>query len=419
MIQIPARLLLSFLFPALVLFASCGTKKDAITILWTDQAEFASYTELFNHSQSKYRVIVEYKDNPAGELITTKQPPDLIIGPWLKGEKTRTRLIPIDYLFNELRINSKQFYDPLLELGNIRGRQYLLPVSFNLPALIFSPDKQHLIANDFSLSLDQVQTLAREYNDQKKGQYTRMGFSPRWDTEFLYLATQLFNSRFEEGTPLFGWNQAALNEAITYLRNWTRTINTSTTAEDDFKFKYLYDPPYKLVTGGKNLFSFMSSEDLFVLPQDKLQNIDFRWIHRNNQTPVNDGIIYMGICKKANHLEAAEAFIIWFFNEKTQKDLLDRAKKMGTMARTFGISGGFSSLRTVNERVFPLIYPSLLGHLPPADTLAVPRILPNNWETLKREIVIPYLSEAVSVGDKDGASVETLNDRIATWIKTH
>ncbi len=406
------------LIPALALLGSC-TSKSEITILWTNQAEFASYTELFNLSQSKYRVIVEYKENPAGELITTKQPPDLIIGPWLKGEKTRSRLIPVDYLFNELRVNSKQFYTPLLDLGNIRGRQYLLPVSFNLPALVFSPEGQQQITSDFSLSLDQVKTLSREYNDQKKGLYTRMGFSPRWDMEFLYLAAQLFNVRFEEDAPLFKWNQAALDNAVEYLRDWSRTINTSTTAEDDFKFKYLYDPPYKLVIAGKNLFSFMSSEDLFVLPQDKLQNIDFRWIHRNNQTPVNDGIIYMGICKKAPNLDAAEAFIIWFFNEKTQKDLLDRSKKMGTLSHSFGISGGFSSIRTVNERVFPLLYPALLGHLPPSDTLAVPRILPDNWETLKQEIVIPYLNEAVTAGKDAETSVETLNDRIATWIKTH
>jgi hypothetical protein len=411
-------------FPVVVLLLTavlggCAKKESGITVIWTDQAEFASYTELFNTSQSKYRVVLQYKENPADALITAKHMPDIVIGPWLKGEKTRFRMIPIDYLFNELRINSKLFYGPLLELGNIRGRQYLLPVSFNLPALIFSTDKQLLISNDFSLSLSQVNSLSREFNAQKKGTYSRMGFSPRWDTEFLYLTTLLFNAKYEEDTPLFKWNDAALKDAIKYMRSWTKTINTSTTAEDDFKFKYLYDPPYKLVTGNKTLFSYIASDDLFVLPHDKIRNIDFRWITKENRTPVNDGIIYLGICTKAPNLEAAEAFLSWFFTERTQKELLSRAQTMGTMERTFGISGGFSSLKSVNEKIFPLLYPSLLGHLPPSDALTVPHILPNNWEMLKKEILIPYLIDAVSAPEGQEEAVISLEDRIASWVKTH
>lgn len=410
---------LFFFFLLSAPFIGCSTKKSDIAIIWTDQAEFASYTELFNHGQSKYRVVVEYKENPAGDLINAKQTPDIIIGPWLKGEKTRSRLIPVDYLFNEIRINSKLFYNPLLELGNIGGRQYLLPVSFNLPSLIFSTDKQLMISNDFSLSLDQILNLSKEFNSEKKGIYSRMGFSPRWDAEFLYLTTLLFNAKFEEDKQLFTWNQAALNDSIKYMRNWTKTINTSTASEDDFKFKYLYDPPYKLVTGDKTLFSYMASDDLFVLPQDKIQNIDFRWITKENRTPVNDNIIYAGICKKAPNLEAAEAFLSWFFTEKTQKELLERNKTMGTMERTFGISGGFSSLKSVNEKIFPLMYPSLLGHLPPSDTLTVPHILPNNWEILKKNILIPYLTEAVASPDGLENKIILLENRISDWIKTH
>lgn len=400
-------------------FLSCATKEPDITIIWTDQPEFASYVELFNHSQNRYRVVVEYRDNPAGALIATRKNPDIVVGPWLKSEKTRSHLIPVDYLFNELQIKPSQFYRPLLDLGNIGGRQYLLPVSFNLPAIIFSPESRPIMPADFLVSLDQIQSLSKEYNVSKNGVYSRMGFSPRWDSDFLYLTARLYNAKFEEDSPLFRWNKEALAEAVSYLSDWSVKTNTSPTAEDDFQFKYLYDPPYKLVTGGRNLFSYMSSDDLFVLPRDKLQNIDFRWISRKDMTPVEDDIIYLGICKKAPHLEAAEAFLIWFFNESTQKQLLERSRDLGTTDRRFGISGGFSALKPVNEKAFPLVYPSLLGHLPPAESLAVPHILPNNWETLKAEIVMPYLVEAVRAqsGTKDAAS--SLEARRTTWIKSH
>lgn len=88
----------------------CAGKRSDITIIWTDQAEFASYAELFNASQSKYQVVVEYKKNPADALINARDTPDIVIGPWLKGEKTRPRLVPLDYLFNEFKLSSKSFY---------------------------------------------------------------------------------------------------------------------------------------------------------------------------------------------------------------------------------------------------------------------------------------------------------------------
>ncbi len=395
---------------------SCGrAKKTDIAIIWTDQADFASYVELFNKSQTRYRAIVEYRENPAGALIAAKETPDIVIGPWLKGEKARSRLIPVDYLFNELRISAKLFYGPLLGLGNVGGRQYLLPVSFNMPVLIFSPEKRNLVPNDFSLSLDEIKSIAREYNLKHKGQFVRMGFSPRWDREFLYVTAQLFEARFEEDSRVIKWDADSLDAAERYLSDWTKTSNGSSRAEDDFQFKYLYDPPYRLVTGGRNLFSCISSDELFTLPQDKLQNLDFRWITKNGKAAVTDGITYLGICKKAPNIDAAEAFLIWFFNEKTQKELLERSRDLGSLKRSFGISGGFSALKSVNEKAFPLLYPPLLGHLPPANSLLVPRILPNNWEIIKRELVVPYLADAVS----DDGSKSSLRDRITDWTKAH
>lgn len=410
----------SFLILAtLAALTACSRKSGDIAVIWTNQPDFASYVELFNNSQDRHRIVVEYKDNPSGALMGAKNPPEIIIGPWLKGEKTRSRLVPIDYLFAELRINSKQFYSALLDLGNVRGRQYLLPVSFNLPALIFSAENKGLIENDFSLSLEQIQGLSRDYNERHDGIYTKMGFSPRWNSEFLYLVAQMYNARFEEGSSLFGWNEGSLNEGLRYIRAWTTGINSSPRAEDDFQFKYLYDPPYKLVTAGRSLFSYMSSEQLLVLPRDKIQNIDFRWVMKDNKTPVRDDIVYLGICKRARNMEAAEAFIIWFYGEKNQRALLDRSKRMGTMDQAFGISGGFSALKPVNEKVYPLFYPSLLGHLPPADTLGVPRILPNNWETIKAGIVIPYLTSIAGTPSGMEDSVPTLQERISLWQKTH
>lgn len=397
---------------------SCSRKQAEIMTIWTDRSEFVSYAELFNASQNQYRAVVEYRENPADAIIKSDDLPDVVIGPWLKGEKARAKLIPLDYLFNEIRINANLFYGPLLELGSVKGRQYLLPVSFNLPAVIFSKDNQSLVADNFFLSIDTIRSLSRDYNREKNGAFDRMGFSPRWNPEFLYILTRMFGAQYEEGSKLFGWNAKALQEAVAYVKEWSATVNGSSRAEDDYQFKNLYDPPYRQITSGRCLFSYVSSRDLLILPADKVSNVDFRWITKDNQTPVDDGMIYLGICKKAKRLEAAEAFLIWFFNEKNQKALLERKSSMDLLDRNFGIADGFSSLRPVNEKVFPLFYPNLLGHLPPLDSLMAPRILPNNWDTLKNGILMPWLADATE-GPQAQGELTTLESRIQDWQKAH
>lgn len=406
-----------FVLVFLTLFVGCKRNNGSIARIWTDQSEFAAYVELFNLSQTRHRIIVEYKENPSEALINTRNNPDIVIGAWLKGEKARAHIIPIEYLFNELRINTRLFYQPLLELGSIKRRQYLLPVSFNLPAMLFSLDKSDLMENNFSLSLDHIQSLSREFNTKQEGLYTRMGFSPRWSSEFLYLIAQMFSSRFEEGQNILTWNEKDLSTSIDYLRNWSRSINESIRSEDDFQFRFLYDPPYRLVTSGRNLFSYISSDELCVLPQDKLQNIDFRWLMKDSAIPVRDDIVYLGICKKAENLPAAEAFVVWFFKEETQKILLERSKEMGILDQSFGISGGFSSIQTVNEKIFPLFYPLLFGHLPSQDSLEVPSILPNNWEQIKDYVVIPFFEAAVTVDPPMKNPNQDLKNRLSDWRK--
>jgi hypothetical protein len=80
----------------------------------------------------------------------------------------------------------------------------------------------------------------------------------------------------------------------------------------------------------------------------------------------------------------------------------------------FGLSNGFSAMRTVNATVFPLYYPALLGHTPPADLLAAPNILPKNWTDIKERVVIPYLLDTVR-----GEPSASLSQRLSDWLRVN
>jgi hypothetical protein len=81
----------------------------------------------------------------------------------------------------------------------------------------------------------------------------------------------------------------------------------------------------------------------------------------------------------------------------------------------FGIGNGFSALRTVTESVFPQFYPNLLGHIPPADYLSPPNILPRNWLTIKEQVVLPYLHERIRMEQR--TDIRTLEKRLSDWYK--
>ena len=408
-----------FLFIAVFvcsLLSACKNAEDSIAVIWTDRIEFISYCEAFNSAQSRYKITISYKENPADALMDASEQPDIVIGPWLRGDATRVKFSKLGGLLSQKKINPDIFYPLLFELGNSNGSQYLLPVSFNLPTIIFSASQKNIVKTNFTLSLEEMRELAAAYNKKNGSEYTKMGFSPRWDTDFLYVTAQGLDVSFEETQNLFSWNDKMLQELITDTRRWSQEVNTNAAAVDEFKFKYLYDPPYTLITNGRCLFWYLPSDVLFSLNNERLKSLDYRWMNYNGKTPIQDEIIYAGICKKAKNTAAAQAFLLWFFNEESQKNLLARSQTDNMIAPSFGLAGGFSSLKNVTENIFPVYYPLLLKHLPQTDDFSAPHILPHNWLQLKREIIFPYLRDQTRMLSAD-EKLLSLNRRISDWYK--
>jgi ABC-type glycerol-3-phosphate transport system substrate-binding protein len=394
-------------------FSACFESKT-IT-LWTDRPEFAIYAEYFNAVQDEYKVETRYFESLSTELANSGTSPDIAAGRWLKNTSTRVLFRPLDGLFKKDKGELKNsFYPHLLALGNIEDKQYLLPVSFNIPALAFARNNSYLLPNSFTVNLDEIKEIGKAYNTESGGTYSRMGFSPSWSDDFLFITATLFNASFKEAAPL-AWDPEALEQAMVYVKNWIEDANRGIQAEDDFVFKYFYDPPSNLALSGRILFTYMNSADLFTLPQEKRTNIDFRWIAEKDIIPLSEEAIYLGICKKGRAKKASEAFALWFFQEDIQRHLLEVSRDKRLNETSFGIGNGFSALRTVTEHIFPQFYPNLLGHMPPEDFLSPPNILPRNWTAMKERIILPYLHDRIRHDSRN--DIRPLERRLSDWIR--
>ncbi|MDR2630362.1 MAG: extracellular solute-binding protein [Spirochaetaceae bacterium] len=400
-------LLLSLLF--------CGCFESKTITLWTDRPEFAVYAEYFNSTQNAYKVETRYVESLSSELADSPASPDIAVGSWLKNTSTRILFSPLDDLFKKDKGEVKNaFYPHLLALGNIEGKQYLLPVSFNIPALAFARNNSYLLPNSFTVNLDEIREVGKAYNTENNGVYSRMGFSPSWSDDFLFMTATLFNASFREAAPL-AWDPEALERAMVYVRDWIEDANQGFRAEDDFVFKYFYDPPSNLALSGRILFTYMNSADLFTLTEEKRTNLDFRWIAEKNIIPLSEEAVYLGICKRGKAKKAAEAFTHWFFQEDTQRHLLEASRDKWLTETFFGIGNGFSALRTVTEYIFPQFYPNLLGHMPPEDFLSPPNILPWNWTAIKERVILPYLQDRIRSDNRN--TIRSLERRLGEWVR--
>ncbi|MDR1837830.1 MAG: extracellular solute-binding protein [Treponema sp.] len=393
---------------------SCGGGRTAV--IWTDRPEFALYGEYFNTIQNQYKVTVKFFESPSPELGNAASNPDIIAGSWLKNASTGTYFRTLDNLFGNKKLSRSVFYPVLLAAGRIDRSQYLLPVSFNIPALIFSRDKNQEMSNFFTIGFDEIKELSKNYNAETRGAYTRMGFSPLWNNNFLFTAAVLSGASFREAVPL-AWDSAALNRSMDLIYEWTYEINTGSQAGEDFTFKYFFEPQEKLVQSGRILFSYMESRELFTLSEDSKNNIDFRWIMENDSIPVTEDLVFLGIPKKAKSTNAAKAFIQWFFQLENQGLLLEYSKANRINETVFGICGGFSALSSVTEQIFPRFYPELLGRMPPSENFMPPNVLPANWHAIKERIVLPYLNERAGKGNADEAY--PLERRLSDWMRTN
>jgi ABC-type glycerol-3-phosphate transport system substrate-binding protein len=404
----------------LLLLTSCGFLKmpfglDETTtaVLWTDKPEFALYAEEFNVGQDRYKIEVRYFESPAQKLTDTREYPDIVVGNWLKSASTRTLFRPLDAFFKD-QIDPGTFYSRLLTLGRIDNKQYLLPVSFNIPALIFSRENSASLSNLFVVGLEEIKSVGKEYNQETKGSFSRMGFSPAWNNEFLFVTATLFNTSFREASPL-AWDALALDRAVLYIREWIQEANTGIEAEDDFVFKYFYEPPAKLVSAGRIFFASMTSSEFFTLAEEQRSTFDFRWISERDTIPLSEDATYFGICKAGKAKKAAEAFTQWFFQEETQLKLLEKSRSYRLNETSFGIANGFSALKTVTEHIFPQYYPGLLGHMPPETFLSPPNILPRNWMSLKERVILPYLHDRIRSPSPE--DVRSLERSLSDWFR--
>lgn len=374
------------------LLFSCANKVPRL-VLWTDCVDFVSYTELFNSSQDKVKVIAIYKDDLTGSLPPAKNErrPDIIAGAFLRNGMQKKYFSRIDSLFGKNALSKEIFYSSILESGQYKEKQYLLPVSFNLPALVFQTDNYGYVRNAF-LSFDDIKEISEKFNSKDgAGAYSAMTFGPHWNPDFLYLFLKTAGVNYVVQDDEFAYTEDAFRTAVNSISEWSEKINGGVRNELDFAFNFLYTPFYEQVQSGRSLFAYATSNQIFSLTEDQIKELDFHWICNDGKIQIEDDAVMMGIYSASKNKAAAKKFMLWFMNEDSQKKMLERKFAMKLRTQTFGIAGGFSSMQSVNQNVFPSYYRPLMSNVPRSDYLEMPQVFMPDWSYIKSKIIVPFI----------------------------
>ena len=327
-------------------FISCDSKEENRIVIWTCSRDFAQYAELYNQSHKTNKIIIVYKENPAKSLPPQKDElsPDIVVGPWLQSESIYKNFKPLDYIFDRRILTSTIFYPQLMESGKFNDSQFLLPVSYNLPAVIFSQNDKDKIVNDFTLSLKDLREAGKSYNETKKsGLFSKIGFPVTSNSDFLYHATKVYGVDFRNDGEKTKWNEANFTDAVKKIYEWVSTDNKSFQTESDFAFKYLNISDYRQADSDRTLFSYVRSNRIFDILHTQDVSIDYRWIANDNKILIEDDVAFLGIYKKTKNQAGCTEFVTWLFNESNQDKLLERKSNLNLDTEQFGFAGGFSS----------------------------------------------------------------------------
>ncbi len=377
-----------------VALSGCRGRSASNVVLWAHRVDVAALVELYNAGDRPYKVEMRYIPDPATAMEDASVPPDIIIADSIANEEVAGYFSPLGNLLERGPISNTVFYSDLLQGGRIGGRQRLLPLSYDLPAVIFRLASQNEGFPEFTLHVDEIRDHAAQFNEFNDERYVRLGLSPRWNHEFLYLLTMIHGADFHETNRSAAWDEDGLRASVSYIRDWIGDSNSGVSYEDAFAARYLYDPKYQLLMRERIRFAYVRASQLFRYTDSQRQRIDYRWVRGDHGIPVLENVVYVGMPQNSPNRRGAQDFVEWLLQAETHGEILEsvRAKRIPD----FGIAGGFSAIPEVNERHFPRYYPALLGRIAREDMLAFPHRVPRHWHALRTEVVEPWLNREAS-----------------------
>lgn len=327
--------------------------------------------------------------------------PDLIISNTVLEHQNLLKFEKINDLIPESGEINKEFYQGLKKLGQINNELRALPLNFTLPTVFFSQSNNQITIPEMFYSIDKLIDDSIKLNQMKNNRYQSIGYSPVHNQEIFYYISELFGAHFSYNkVNSITWNDENLDKSISFFNNWQTRLEQKLNDFYNNTVKYFNAPPYQLILENTLGLYLYPSSILYKIPEEKLNNLDFRWLSRNEKIFIGDDIIAAGIPLQAKNKEGAKHFLKWYLSIESQEMIL-KSSYQKRLSEAGGFFNGFSVLKVINEKVLPNYNHRLLDKIPQEDFLQFPEPFSPNWSEFKNSQLLPWLISALSIDEKE------------------
>jgi hypothetical protein len=361
----------------LLLIVSCRDRGYSLLTVMTDQKDMILIAEYYNASQDRIRLVLTYDDYISYDDVT-REKPDLVIGKDLNNPLFIEGFSPVS--------PEEGIYPILLRNRNAEGDTTLVPLAFDLPVIVYRKGEADL---PFMMNGEDLKREGSARNREKESLFTHMGFSPLWNSDFLYWYLSSLNISFY-GEGDFQYDREKLSAGISSIRDWVSESNVSLEREKYFSDKYRYIPDYKLLQKGLIDFVPMMFSEYSALPGKETASLTYSWFGNGERIPPLDAV-FAGIPLDSDRKKEGEGFLSWLLSGKNQKDLI---RYKGIVSPGFALFDKFSSRENINRLFLPDAFPGKLndriflseqmGELPRE---------PENWSAIRKQVLTPWLED--------------------------
>ena len=376
---------------ALLLLSSCASPESDRLLVLSNLPETAFVIERYNH-QTGLAVEFQYVEDLTTRLTQEEIEADVVIGRWVNTP-------PVNRLMHDRTV---YFEGDGIDAHLLSLSPQWIPLSFNLPVLVFLRDDPHL---DGRIA-ESLQTLERWYETPDPP----IHFAPTVNPDTTYAVHRSLGFRPavnpETGAPL--WDSQDLRTALSTVADWQDSHNGGGAETAAYADRYLYEPPLRQLDKGRTSVVYLPSHELFDWQFFSRRDYEFRWLSGPTGTiTAAENIVYGGIPQASKRQTAAGAFLTWLTEPGTQSDLA--IAKNEARIEGLGVLDGFSTDPLVNRSLVADLYPEFAGRIPQPRALAFSGPLPRYWNEARRAVVAPYLQQTDQAG--------LLRDALDLWYR--
>ena len=387
-------------YTLLLVLSACSHPDRRTSVLWTDAPEIVGAVERFNSEQQTWHLLLEYHSDLPGDFNSAvagqTSSPDLLIGRSLNLASVRKQMSAPDFVFDHGEVARDSFYRNLLEIGSSDSVR-LLPLSFDLPILVYSTEQLPEI-EPLSLKVERVRSLSAKFQASVRNKGFQLAFSPLWGRFALDLVNARGANFTEDFRGQLSWDSTALQTGLLELADWTSAEAQGWKTQNEFTSKYLSTSAMPLLQHGVVLFYPSTLSEFLTAPYDERRGLDFRYLEVDGKITATDSVLWAGTPLASASPDAAQQFLIDFLGPARQKSLAQWILK--NEFRPFGLGGGLSSVIATNSYL-PTLYSELLHKLPPESQLRFWHSLPSEWVNLRDQVIVPWMAKGPLIGKSE------------------